>query len=47
MHALNCLSKIYVFIESYLMYLNVFLNITNMFSHQEIVHRDLGTAKQN
>ena len=27
------------------MYLIVFLNMTNMFSHQKIVYRDLGTAK--
>ena len=26
------------------MYLNVFLNVTNMFSHQKIVYRDLGTV---
>ena len=29
------------------MYLNVFLNVTNMFSHQKIIYRDLGTAKKN
>ena len=46
MHALNCLSYIYILIESHLMYLNVFLNITSMFSYQEIVRRDLGTAKK-
>ena len=27
------------------MYINVFLNMTNIFSHQKIVYRDLGTAK--
>ena len=47
MHALNCQSKIYIFIESHLMYLNVFLNMTNMFSHQKIVYLDLSTAKKN
>ena len=26
------------------MYLNVLLNMTNMFSHQKLVYRDLGTA---
>ena len=26
------------------MYLNVFHNMTNMFSHQKIVYQDLGTA---
>ena len=29
------------------MYLNVSLNMTNMFSYQKIVYRDLGTAKKN
>ena len=28
------------------MHLNVFINMTNMFSHQKIVYRDLGTAKK-
>ena len=28
-----------------LMYVNVFLNMTNMFQHQKIVFRDLGIAK--
>ena len=27
------------------MYLNVFLNMTNIFLQQKIVYRDLGTAK--
>ena len=27
------------------MYLNGFFNMTNMFSHEKIVYRDLGTAK--
>ena len=40
MHALNCQSKICI-----LMYINVFLNITNIVTHQKIVYRDLGTAK--
>ena len=26
------------------MYLNVFLNMTNMFSHRKLVYQDLGTA---
>ena len=28
------------------MYLNDFLNMTNMFSHEKIVHRDFGIAKK-
>ena len=35
-----------MFIESHLMYLNVFLNMTNMFSPQKIVYQDLSIAKK-